>query len=405
MNIGLKSIKRHIDEGDLLETAYKKVRNKVNNVRTSLLAERQPGRRVAVIGWIGAFNLGDEMMLDVTLGYFAGAGIVTTLIAHKDTKEVRRRYSGHAIVSRRPLSREVINKTVLNNDALFVNGGALIDDRDYGNEDSLARDISRLARAFIQRNKKVIVYGISTNSNISNPEAIKDYKYLIEHATHFSVRDKYSKDELSKIADPAKIHLVDDLVFADKYFAKKIYAKSDDGRIVVVPIFDKDSFAPLESLLGKLIETTEADIRVVSFYDEDNHESRSLEAALVTLGDNRHRVKEVIVPRNARELSAAFGDADLVLSMRYHGTLFAGAMGKRVLRIDHNKHPHYLFKNKYLASHYGYGADFINITDIPKIPQEDLKGIMDRVSVQQKIATRVIYSKASKSLKKAIKLL
>lgn len=401
----LSGVKRHLREGDTLRTVKKKMQKKAAATRQKIYSTTRGVKRVAIIGWIGAFNLGDEMMLDVTLGEFRCLGITPTLITHRRDEEVAARYTDTAIVPRRPLSDEAIQGIVKNNDALFVNGGAVIDDRNYTDQNSLARDISRLAHAFTEAEKKVVVYGISTNSSIVNIEAVDDYKYLIEHSTYFSVRDKYSKDELAKIADASRIHIVDDIVFADTMLATRPEVANNGRRIVVIPIFDKDTTKALDSLLRKLIAMTRDDIRLVLFYDEEYHEHRSLEAILQKLGYDRYRIKEIMSPKNAVELRHALGDARAVISMRYHGTLFASALGKKVIRLDHDKHPHYNFKNRYLADEYGYGTDVLKISDIPDMPGEWVRTIVDRAAVPDKISTRTVHKRAVRALRKVIKSL
>ena len=178
------------------------------------LVRKQTPKRVAVIGWLGAFNLGDEMMLNVTLGLLDTAGHQTTLLVHRDDEDVKKRYEGRTIYRRQPLSQESIDGIVENNDVLFVNGGAVIDDRAYESEYSLSKDIARLSSSFTAAGKKVIVHGVSTSKELTNTELIADYKQLINTAAYFSVRDTYSKDELLSHFPEATIDVVDDIVFA-----------------------------------------------------------------------------------------------------------------------------------------------------------------------------------------------
>jgi polysaccharide pyruvyl transferase WcaK-like protein len=62
-----------------------------------------------------------------------------------------------------------------------------------------------------------------------------------------------------------------------------------------------------------------------------------------------------------------------IISMRYHGTLIATAIGKRVLSINLVSHEHYLNKNKYIYEHYGVKGAYIKDLDIGKFSKLNLK--------------------------------
>jgi len=360
-------------------------------------------KKVAIIGWLGAFNLGDEMMLDVTVKEMKRRGHTLTLLAHKIDDKVRSRYAGHKIVARRPLSDESLNKVLEENDTLFVNGGALIDDDHYENDGSLARDISRLARQFIDNDKNVIVYGVSTNAELKNQQLIDDYSYIIDNASLFTVRDEFSKAELAKNADAEKIQVVDDIEFADEVITTKPRLLRSRKIISLIAVFNEGTIGQLKTLFEKIIDQSKASIRVISFFDEDDNDAKYIEKLKNELGDKRFAIDEISSPTNSEELYNALTDSEVVVSMRYHGSLFANAIGKPVITIDYDNHPHYLNKNKYLLDQYGYGKSTIKLSHINELAIHDVEKLLDSTeSTDTNIA--VIHKRARFDLLRAIDL-
>lgn len=373
----------------------------------SLTGKTAQPKNVVIIGWLGAFNLGDEMMLDVTMGFMKEYGHNVTLLTHKDDKEVRQRYHEAArVISKGHLSEEILQEVVENNDILFVNGGALVDDRYYDEPECLTRDIARLARGFIDNDKKVIIYGISTNNNLEHKRFKDDYKYIIDNAEHVSVRDEFSESELAKFSD-RKIDIVDDIVFADKLIAiPQDELDGDHSMIGVTLVLEDDAMDDIKQFIANLIDNTDRPIRFISFYDEDDKDARKIDEIRNYLGDKKkYRIRESLVPKNSVELYDSLRDVGLYISMRYHGVLYAGALGKEVVCLNYDKHPHYYNKNKYLAETYD-----MNISKSDLSSTRHMNGDTFRSSILEKdsgkwssVSIRKVHRRAFKNIRKIIR--
>ena len=373
-------------------------------LRTTKINQRRD-KKVVLMGWFGAFNLGDEMMLDVTLQEMNARGIGTTVLTHKDGVEVERRYKGRTnFVRRRPLENSTIENIVRDNDSLFINGGALIDDYKYEDVDSLARDISRVSQRFIEEGKGVVVYGVSTNKQLNNSKYKRDLRNIIDGARFFSVRDTYSKDLLHSISGSRNIKVVDDIVFADRLLRDKPHEHYNGSRIAVTAVMNDETIGDLSKFFDKLIRVTDSPIRLILFFDENNNDARYTEYLKQYLGDRRFCIEEVINPKDSRELRNALFDVDVYISMRYHGVLFASAVGKKVVSLEYDTHSHYSNKNEYMRKHYGYGVSSIALSQIDSITDDKLRELI-RSAKPADCDIGKVNSRARNDLLSAIKML
>lgn len=358
-------------------------------------------KKIAVIGWLGAFNLGDEMMLDTSLAEFKRHGHDITLLTHSDDEKVLDRYQNYRVISRTVLSDEKVRSIATHNDALFVNGGALLDDSDYTQPWSLAKDIARLAKAFIRRKKKVLLYGISTNDIVVDPAFIRDFTYILKNATYVSVRDIFSQAVLEKELGCTTSELVDDIVFADPTVLKEV-PEEEQGRIAIIPLYNNETEESVYKLVTTLIKATNRPIRFIHFFDEHDYDARATEKLCARLGEGRFAIDEVYAPRNAKELKRSLEGVDVVFSARYHGILFASAVGKRVISLHYNTHRHYQNKNTYLRQAYGYGDAMINISEIVNLSVDKIRNIIASTK-KPNTRTRAIHRRASRTLSRVIK--
>lgn len=373
-----------------------------------------PAKTILIAGWLGAFNLGDEMMLDVTLKSLKAQwpNCVITLLVHNINTEVMQRYRDYKVVVRRSISEATIEQLAHDNDIFWINGGALLDDRDYGaaivsdcgikNEMTLAFDLARVAKAFFARHKKVFCYGLSTNRDIANPQFKRDYRELVDKSVHFSMRDTFSRNKFAQFADDTKIQLVDDLEFADAAISKVSTAPPSDT-IAIIPVLFNELMDGFEAFIKLLIETTDYNIKLILFYDEFDNDINLAFQLRQRLGDNSYRVNEIVVPRNSDELKNNLADVNAVFSMRYHGTLFAGAIGKPTVCINWDKHPHYYNKNKYLREHYGLVLSAINFSRFDKLNRSKIVKILANLDAASPTRLKKIYRVAKHNLAKVIK--
>ena len=270
-----------------------------------------------------------------------------------------------------PLNIVDLNNIANYYDCLLFGGGAHIDDYGYDDDKhlSLGRILTDLTMRFIVFNKKTALYGLSSNNELTNIEYINKLKYIVDNCTYFSIRDTYSIDVLKKNGiDTDKIILVDDIVFASKY--KSIKQAKKELRIGIVFICNEENKNKNEEYILTLISYLNKKrekyfIDLIPFYDYmDNDHNHYLELMKKVQEKN---VNIRSMPKNMEDLQIVFNENDYIISMRYHATLIANLMNKKVLNIIYNKHRHYDNKMKYLYEKYKfednniiYGEDLKN---------------------------------------------
>lgn len=366
-------------------------------------------RRIVIIGWLGALNLGDEMMLHAALRSIDTSFHEVTLIVHRASKDVTAYYSSCKVVERSLLSDEMIENLATTHDALLVNGGTLVDDYLYDQEAprTLARDIARLGRSFVEHSRKVAVYGVSTNVELTNPNLINDYGFLMAQADSFSVRDGFSKAELLRNVSDIDIPVVHDLVMTDTVATDTWRMPKTSKKISIIPIFLDTTFARVEDMVNKIIDATPPTtaIELVLFYDEDCNDmlfaSRLIDSLDIT---RKQRIRSVVIPRDSAELYTYLATSEVVVSMRYHGTLYAGMMKKRVLAIDFDEHRHYINKNQYLRDNYSIGTVSIKFSDIDNMSTEDIAHSIN-AAVATDIDVRKVQQEAQNQYNKVVNII
>ena len=366
-------------------------------------ASRQ--KRVALIGYLGAFNLGDEMMLDTTINLFRKTGKVKkiTIFSCEPRAAQIGRYKNHEVIPRSPLTDEAVKYSVNNNDILFVNGGALLDDRWYDDDRSLAHDIMRLTKAFLQNHKKVIFYGVSCNEKLLNKVAIADFVYAINNSTYFSVRDSFTLETLNTLSgvNKTKIKLVDDIMFANKQLKGITRRKRFNNNVVgIAPVLNRETHEYYKNIIKSVIDAGKK-IKIISFFDYNNEELDELLSIKKELGWDDITLDNITFPSNATDLLDELDNIDILISSRYHCSLVASCIGVPMVCLNYDECPHYNTKNRYLFGKYGFDGEIINLTSFAD--KCDIDDLLTKIR-QSHVKTNAIYKKAKNDLIYAIKL-
>lgn len=370
-------------------------------------SKRKPKKSIALIGFLGAFNLGDEMMLETTLEHLRHnkkVGDITIFTCEPKSSQINR-YDGCRIIPRSPLTKEAIQYSAKHNDVLFVNGGALLDDRWYDDSKSLAHDIVRLAKEFIENKKKVVFYGVSCNESLSNQKAMDDFVYVINNSAYFSVRDTFTMETLGKLkgVNEENIRLVDDIVFANKGILCKKWKerpiRDGDIRVGVVPVLNSETREYYKTIL-KSLKSNNDDIEIISFYNYNDEELREIINIKNEIGLKNITLDNIVFPSTIEELTRVIANVDVLVSSRYHCTLVANCIGVPTICLNYDQCPHYNTKNKYLYKDYGFKGKIINLSEFADGCRAD-KIINE--SQSSNVNTRKIFKKADKELLEAIR--
>lgn len=176
--------------------------------------------KVLICGFFGAKNLGDELMLQTMIREINKVGNFKITVMLCDNPEIDITQYGKCEFIHYPTNVMDYNKLAIEYDSLIFSGGALLDDIDYKskNEITLGKILVNLSMRFIAFEKRVMLYGLSTNSELKNKEFIEKLNYIVNNSTYFSLRDINSLEVLKKSKiNVEKVKIVEDIVWANEF--------------------------------------------------------------------------------------------------------------------------------------------------------------------------------------------
>ena len=315
-------------------------------------------KNILIVGFYGAPNLGDELMLETLLDYFEDITNkkITILLADNPNYSIDK----YKDVSFLHYPKNLCDYNILAEqyDYVIFGGGAIIDDKQYESCRSYTYDLGtiliKLAVRAIAFNKKVICLGLSSSRKLSNIEYIEKLKYIIEKATFFSVRDIYSKEYLvEKIGKEYenKIISVNDIVFSNKNILGSIRTENvikETLNIGLVVISNDDNLGKIENIIYGISNLKKnVNINLIPFYEYNSIDTIFYEKVLQKKYDNVTIHMEKF-PENMKETIEVYNKNDIIIGMRYHSILMANILNIPCLSICYDIHEHYLYKIKYL---------------------------------------------------------
>ena len=143
-----------------------------------------------------------------------------------------------------------------------------------------------------------------------------------------------------------------------------------------------------------------AQLRLVPFFDYNGNDMAFAEQLTQTLNDSRVEL-EMQTLGDFKETVEAIGSKEAVFSMRYHGTLLANLLGKRVICINYDSHRHYFNKNRYLYSHYGFSENVLSFSLLGSVTGDQISNLLQ--STVKGVDTKKLHLKARKDLLSALK--
>lgn len=369
------------------------------NFSHQTLPHRSSEANILVAGFFGAFNLGDELILETTLSTLKAthpSARVTIMLADNYSSDITR-YGDYDFIHY-PNTPLEINAIARHFDAVIFPGGAIIDDVDYSLQKrplTLGTIVVNLSLRFIAMDKPCILYGLSTNAELVNPEFIKKVDQIATKAQHFSLRDSNSLKTLESAGVTTdKITIVDDIVIANKLITQDI---THNDHIGLIFIYTEDSFNKIVTFTQSILESTpnKTRLKLILFYDYENNDLTFAQKLVDTVNNPRLSIESASLGDYAATVKT-IGSLATIFSMRYHGTLLANFLGKRVICLDYSQHRHYANKNQYLYSHYGFTKNTLDAEKLDTVSSTELSDILK--SETKRIDSKTVQANASAQL-------
>lgn len=279
-----------------------KVNDYVNLEYFKVPSDKSP--KVLLVGFYGAVNLGDELMLQ-------------------------------------KLYRDL---NVIKNDIyVMMCDNENLDAFRYPGMNIIHYPKTKFDLSFIEKNKEVHAIGLSTNEKIVNEEYQEKLKRIIDGSINFSVRDKYSK-RLIESACGHEITMINDIVLTNEY-PKVMKEKGEKYKIGIIWICQADLLGSLEKLVEHIqstydIEKTE--IHFIPFYNYHDCDYKFYNEFCEKKSEFNFSIESMAY--SFENICQKVRECDVVISMRYHGALLGLMNGCRTFSLLYTQHPHYYNK-------------------------------------------------------------
>lgn len=346
------------------------IEKKYSNFEMLTLDSNVKKKRVLLIGFYGAPNLGDELMLEVLVSKLKKIDNIDLTVMLSENRDFDiTKYPNFKIIH---YPKSILDINILANyfDTVIVGGGALLDDNDYNyynNHLPLSNSLINICYRMIQFNKQTILYGLSTSESFSNEEYLSKLNFIFKNCTYISLRDTNSLEVLKKYKiDVSKVKIVDDLVFCCNY-KNFVHKKSDEVRIAINYICTEDTYSIIKNNLETIIKylndnSIKYKIILLPFYDYSNNDMiyyNKLKGEL-----NNDNITIAKYEYSFSDVCKTLENVDFAISMRYHGTLLFNLFGIPNINILYDSHRHYYNKTKYLYDNYEFEKNQILFTNL-----------------------------------------
>ncbi|WP_440975774.1 polysaccharide pyruvyl transferase family protein [Pseudoxanthomonas winnipegensis] len=302
------------------------------------------GFRVLVIGFYGAPNIGDEVLLDIVVRHIRSLG-GELIVASVDPAQTERMHSVDAIALD---DIGAIARALLQCDALIMGGGGIFQDHHPFNLEAVyvpsTNDIAGYARPMLlarQMGIPVYIWGHGVGPLRSAP-AQTLVRELFEHAEAVSVRDRESRDLLHAVGVGRDIVVAADPGWQFRRFhplPEVPHEHAPPTLAVVVREWGKGNWK--SSLAVALRDAVPANWRIhwVAFQAGSDRNGALSDLPLIEelralVGDREGN--KVVVPTDVEEAWAVLARADAVLSMRLHASILALLAGRPTAGLEYD---------------------------------------------------------------------
>ena len=320
-------------------------------------------QQILMLGAYGQNNLGDDALLEVCLAHLRASHLV---VNSAQPEQTRRRYGVDVVATYNAWPQFRRPRALYSSDAVVFGGGSLLKEIEGG---TFARLLYFLriflvlifARLF---GRPTAMLGVGIGP-LSHPL----YRWLSCRAANLTnlicVRDRESHDLLVQIGVRRPIHTTADLVFClgDGDVADSAGAPdpATGPTAVVIPRYSLSAIqvTALAAACDHLVEAYGVRVQIVPFQTGYAAKYDDLVVARAVLAQMRHAsAAEVLVPETPQAALAVISHADVVLSARLHGLIFAAIRGVAMVGLD------YEVKVRSFLAEVGQGAMNVSLNDL-----------------------------------------
>lgn len=342
----------------------------VEYLQASLL--NNSAKNILLVGWYGAQNLGDELMMKTILSYMPDAiARRTTVLLWDNPNYPRYELDTRVSVLHYPTTTWQIEALANIFDVVIWGGGANIDDKqhdsDYKNCNT-GNLLILLSQMMLARGKAVYAVGLSTNSDIKSDSYVKKLANIISSSDYFSIRDPYSIKTLNNAGISQGISQTEDIVFANKDLNKskpESHVAAKRNSIGVVAICDEKYEVHYHNLLVFLQSYVKSSsifdsITLIPFYNEGDHDVNFYHRLLQGIESDD------LINISSYSESEPLKDCSFCICYKYHAAVIASMLSIPYIVVCADEHPHYPNKMKHIADISNNKEHMFTISDLDK---------------------------------------
>lgn len=381
------------------------------NTELLLLSNNEDKLKVLIVGFYGAPNSGDELMLQSILEKIDTSKYSITIMLADNPNYKIDNYRNVKFIHY-PKTNMDFNIIANYFDKVIFGGGALLEDA-YFSEDnsykySTAAILINLSLACIMHDKPFYCIGLSSANAFTNMEYLSKLDFIISKAKHFSLRDTNSIKTLQEagIKNIDKIRIVDDLVFSLKDIHYNISNKLDDDNfvlgLVLIGFSDNNKLKEILIWIDEYFKNINKSLKIklIPFYDYKHSDIYNLTNITNNIKINSS-IEITQYYQQYEDIMNIFNSCNLIINMRYHSTLLCLKAGIPAINIIYDIHSHYINKMSFLRETYSINNLFLSYKELNKEHLEDsLNFVINNIKQINIIESRIskqIYERAVKT--------
>jgi N-acetylglucosaminyldiphosphoundecaprenol N-acetyl-beta-D-mannosaminyltransferase len=305
-------------------------------------------KKFIISGWYGIPNIGAESILSVHLSFLRKFSNKITALSWNPmfTKKL------HGVNSISQFSTINVINEIKKCDTFILGGGDIIDDIGKG----LIFWTSKPLIASVL--KKQVIFSAVGVKYLNYTISKKIMETILKKATLITLRDKYSFFLLKKLCKNNKMYLVADPAFLlpKKYtpFVKEIIKDEFKKKLIVslsspfqqnhrwskFRVFDeKKLLESIPKVLDKIIRIYDLEVIFFPMQISKVGDDTNLYFQIIKRMGNKENVKIITKLFSPEESKAIFGSANIVLSMRFHSSIFSTSNYIPTVAIGYNYSP------------------------------------------------------------------
>lgn len=286
-----------------------------------------------LMGAYGQRNLGDDALLEVFIDQLRGEPLMVNSATPRETAE---RYGVATVPTYGPWPTPALARGLLGARAVIFGGGSLLKEIEGGGAARVRYMLRIIALLELSRRagRPSAMLGVGIGP-LRAPLFRRMARMAAERAGLVCVRDQASADLLRDVGVRRPVHVTADPVYL---LEPRWYVPDRAGRVVVIPRY---SLAPAESAAlaaacDHLVARHGARLAIVPFQTSYRAHYDDLPAAQALWSRMRERAfAEIVVPATTQEALRLISGAELVVSARLHGLIFAAVAGVAGLGLDY----------------------------------------------------------------------